>query len=150
MINGTDSIEQTLENFVEQPKKVLDFGKSSLVVDVWPTNLTKTSKISQYLFFKRKEKETNRLEPMKKKQSNKKEISLSDSVAVGQPLRSAHRIELVYPLEKTYRPRYKSDYFAQNGLKRKPRYVADQYQNHYVTLKVRKRNKHFVSLTLLN
>ena len=102
-----------------------------------------------------REKETNRLEPMKKKKSNKKEILLSDSVAVGQPIRSAHRIELVYPLEKTYRPRYKSDYFAQNGLKRKPRYVADQHQNHYVTLKVRQRNKTFisscfVSLTSLN
>jgi hypothetical protein len=58
---------------------------------------------------------------------------------VGVPLRvlkPSHKIEIVHDLEEKYRPRYKSDYFAQNGKNRKPRYVTDRSGNHYVTLKV--------------
>jgi hypothetical protein len=72
--------------------------------------------------------------------SNKKPILLSPSVGVGVPqrlLKPSHKIEIVYELEEKYRPRYKSDYFAQNGKKRKPRYVTDRQGNHYVTLKVK-------------
>jgi hypothetical protein len=60
-------------------------------------------------------------------------------VGVGVPqrsLKSSHKIEIVNELEEKYRPRYKSDYFAQNGTQRKPRYVADRHGNHYITVKV--------------
>jgi len=75
----------------------------------------------------------------KKVKSNKKPILLSSSVGVGVPqklVKPFHKIEIVNDLEETYRPRYKSDYFAQNGTKRKPRYVTDRDGNHYITLKV--------------
>jgi hypothetical protein len=61
-------------------------------------------------------------------------IPLSNSVAVTVP--SPHQLQLVYGLEDVYRPRYKSDYFPQTGKVRHPRYVADKYGNHYVTLKM--------------
>lgn len=68
-------------------------------------------------------------------------VELSRSVGVGRVpsfVRQSHKISLVYELEETYRPRYKSDYFAQNGTTRKPRYVADRNNNHFITLKVPK------------
>lgn len=43
---------------------------------------------------------------------------------------------LIYPLEKIYRARYKSDYFPQNGIVRRPRYIADNAANHFITLQV--------------
>jgi len=76
---------------------------------------------------------------LKKLNQIKKQIPLSQSVGVGVPQKFSklsHQIEIVNDLEETYRPRYKSDYFAQNGKLRKPRYVADRLGNHYVTLKV--------------
>ena len=72
-------------------------------------------------------------------QSNTKQIELSQSVGVGQPHqfgKPSHRIQIMYELEESFRPRYKSDYFAQNGKKRRPRYVADRHDNHFITLKV--------------
>lgn len=51
------------------------------------------------------------------------------------------QLQLVYPLESTYRARYKSDYFPQNGLVRKPRYIADNAGNHFITLQVKKGRK---------
>ncbi|CAF1026984.1 unnamed protein product [Rotaria sordida] len=74
-----------------------------------------------------------------KKVKSNKPIFLSSSVDVGIPktlLQSSHKIELVNELEETFRPRYKSDYFAQNGKTRKPRYVADRRGNHFITLRV--------------
>ncbi|CAF1369350.1 unnamed protein product [Rotaria magnacalcarata] len=71
--------------------------------------------------------------------SHKEPILLSTSVDVGVPQRSSqysHKIEIVHELEEKFRPRYKSDYFAQNGTKRKPRYVADRFGNHYIMLRV--------------
>ncbi|CAF1612074.1 unnamed protein product [Adineta ricciae] len=59
-------------------------------------------------------------------------ISLSNSVAVTDL--ASNPLKLRYPLESTYRPRYKSDYFPQNGIVRRPRYVSDAEENHYVTL----------------
>ena len=49
---------------------------------------------------------------------------------------TSSKIEIVHDLEETYRPRYKSDYFGQNGKHRKPRYVADRLNNHYLSIKV--------------
>jgi hypothetical protein len=46
------------------------------------------------------------------------------------------RIEIIGGFEESYKPRYKSDYFAQNGKIRSPRYVADAKGNHYITMKV--------------
>ncbi len=72
--------------------------------------------------------------------SNKKPILLSSSVGVGAPQRLAkpsRKIEILSDLEEKYRPRYKSDYFAQSGKNRKPRYVTDRQGNHYITLKVK-------------
>lgn len=71
---------------------------------------------------------------------NKIPIELSQSVGVGLPDRmrpSQSKVRIVHGLEPTYRPRYKSDYFPQNGKSRKPRYVADNTGNHYITLQVR-------------
>jgi hypothetical protein len=62
-------------------------------------------------------------------------IPLSQSVSVGLPMSSA--LQLVHPLEATYRARYKSDYFPQSGIVRSPRYVADHLGNHCITLQVR-------------
>ncbi len=79
------------------------------------------------------------IEKTKKVKTNKKPISLSSSVGVGVPhriLKPSHQIELVHDLEEKFRPRYKSDYFAQNGKNRKPRYVTDRLGNHFITLKV--------------
>ncbi|CAM2720274.1 unnamed protein product [Rotaria socialis] len=45
-------------------------------------------------------------------------------------------LQLVYPLENTYRARYKSDYFPQNGTVRRPRYIADNRCNHFITLRL--------------
>lgn len=75
----------------------------------------------------------------KKTKLNKKIIPLSTSVAIGTPQRTlygSHKIEVMYELEKTYRPRYKSDYFALSGHTRKPRYVTDRHNNHYISLRV--------------
>ncbi len=73
--------------------------------------------------------------------SNAKQIELSQSVGVGLPqktLTPSHKVHIVHALEEFFRPRYKSDYFAQNGKSRKPRYVADRIGNHFITLQVRK------------
>jgi hypothetical protein len=70
---------------------------------------------------------------------NKKPIPLSSSVGVGLPqrlLKRSYKIEIVYELEAKFRPRYKSDYFGQNGKKRRPRYVTDRNGKHCITLKV--------------
>ena len=47
------------------------------------------------------------------------------------------RLRLVYPIEDTYRPRYKSDYFPQTGSVRHPRYIADSASNHFISLQVK-------------
>ena len=62
-------------------------------------------------------------------------IALSESVAVTVP--TPNQLQLVTPLEETYRARYKSDYFPQNGISRRPRYVSDSSGRHYVKLKVK-------------
>lgn len=70
---------------------------------------------------------------------NKKPIPLSTSADIGTPLRvkeSSRKIEIVHDLEKTFRPRYKTDYFGLNGSVRKPRYVTDRDGNHFVMLRV--------------
>jgi hypothetical protein len=83
------------------------------------------------------------IEKEKKLKSNTKQIELSQSVGVGLPQKivksSSQKINIVYDLEEFFRARYKSDYFAQNGKSRKPRYVADRHGNHYITLKVIKK-----------
>jgi hypothetical protein len=61
-------------------------------------------------------------------------IPLSQSVAITVP--SPNQLQLVNALEDTYRPRYKSDYFPQNGNVRRPRYVADSAGNHFITLQM--------------
>jgi hypothetical protein len=61
-------------------------------------------------------------------------ILLSKSVAVTVP--TPNQLQLVHPLEDTFRARYKSDYFPQNGTVRRPRYVADNSGNHFVTLQM--------------
>jgi hypothetical protein len=80
-----------------------------------------------------------KIEKNKKVQSNRKQIPLSQSVGVG-PLQNlskrSPKIIVVYPLEELFRPRYKSDYYTQNGKVRRPRYVADRVGNHFITLKV--------------
>lgn len=79
------------------------------------------------------------VEKPKTEKANKVPIFLSTSVGIGESqafFGPAPKIEIAYDLEETYRPRYKSDYFAQNGRNRKPRYVTDRLGNHYVTLKV--------------
>lgn len=62
-------------------------------------------------------------------------ILLSQSVAV--TMAASSRLQLLHPLEETYRPRYKSDYFPQKGAVRRPRYVADNAANHYITIQVK-------------
>ncbi|CAF1022742.1 unnamed protein product [Adineta steineri] len=79
------------------------------------------------------------IEKNKKVRTQKKAILLSSSVGVGQPKQSSNpsnKIKLVHDLEEKYRPRYKSDYFANNGTTRKPRYVTDRDGNHYISLQV--------------
>jgi hypothetical protein len=79
------------------------------------------------------------VEKGKKLHPNTKQIELSPSVGVGLPqktIKPSHKIYIVHPLEEFFRPRYKSDYFAQNGKSRKPRYVADRAGTHFITLKV--------------
>ena len=61
-------------------------------------------------------------------------ILLSQSVAV--TITASSSLQLLHPLEDTYRPRYKSDYFPQKGAVRRPRYVADNAGNHYITIQV--------------
>jgi NAD-dependent DNA ligase len=81
-----------------------------------------------------------RLDGNKQAKSKSNNISLSQSVGVTIPKKvknASHSIEIVHDLERTYKPRYKSDYFSQDGMVRKPRYVADQNENHFVTLKVK-------------
>lgn len=66
-------------------------------------------------------------------------IPLSQSVGVGTPQKihnTNSKLQIVNQLEESFRPRYKSDYFAQNGNSRKPRYVADRKGNHFVTIQV--------------
>lgn len=75
----------------------------------------------------------------KKSKCSTNPIALSQSVGVGLPqnsMKASHKVYILYPLETFFRPRYKSDYFAQNGKSRKPRYVADRTGNHFITLKV--------------
>lgn len=48
-------------------------------------------------------------------------------------------MQLVHQLEDTYRARYKSDYFPQKGEPRRPRYVADNRGNHFVSLQVQRK-----------
>lgn len=60
--------------------------------------------------------------------------SLPPSDCTGE---SQTKLRLVYPLESFYRARYKSDYFPQNGIVRKPRYIADSAGNHFITLQVK-------------
>jgi hypothetical protein len=67
-------------------------------------------------------------------------IALSASVAVTVP--TPHQLQLVHPLEDTYRARYKSDYFPQKGAPRRPRYVADSEGNHFVKLQLPTEYKH--------
>ncbi|CAF1264457.1 unnamed protein product [Adineta steineri] len=72
-------------------------------------------------------------------QSETNPIPLSQSIQVAVPKKpkdSSHKIRIVYDLEETHRPRYKSDYFSQNGTVYKPRYVADENGNHFVTVEV--------------
>lgn len=66
-------------------------------------------------------------------------LPFSGSVDIGKvtiSMREPQKIELVHDLEEFYRPRYKSDYFGQNGKIRKPRYVTDRLGNHYISLRV--------------
>jgi len=65
----------------------------------------------------------------------KSSIPLSECVAITES--KQRKLQLVYPLEDTYRARYKSDYFPQNGSARRPRYIADSQSNHFITLKVK-------------
>ena len=63
------------------------------------------------------------------------------SSSVGVPQLKKHQglprpFEIVNDLEEDYKPRYKSDYFAQDGKVRPPRYVADKLGNHFVSIKV--------------
>jgi len=67
--------------------------------------------------------------------ASKTPISLSNSVAITNS--KSRQLQLVYPLEGTYRPRYKSDYFPQKGSARRPRYIADNATNHFITLQVK-------------
>ncbi|CAF1348688.1 unnamed protein product [Adineta steineri] len=72
-------------------------------------------------------------------QSETNPIPLSQSIQVTLPKKPKdplHKIRIVYDLEETHRPRYKSDCFSQDGTVRKPRYVADQMGNHFVTLEI--------------
>ena len=57
----------------------------------------------------------------------------------------SHKIAIVRKLEKYFRLRYKSDYFSQYGRKRKPRYVADELKNHFITLEVRRKYEEIFS-----
>jgi hypothetical protein len=66
--------------------------------------------------------------------ATKPSISLSNSVAVTRP--KPGKLQLIFPLEDTYRARYKSDYFPQNGMVRRPRYITDSEANHFITLQV--------------
>lgn len=52
-------------------------------------------------------------------------------------------IRLISPIEKTYRARYKSDYFPQNNAPRKPRYIADLHGNHFLQIQVYRVYNHF-------
>ncbi|CAF3021821.1 unnamed protein product [Rotaria socialis] len=61
-------------------------------------------------------------------------IELSKSVAVTVP--TPNQLKIVYQLEDTYRARYKSDYFPQNGSCRRPRYVADKEGHHHITIQM--------------
>ncbi|CAF3745604.1 unnamed protein product [Rotaria sordida] len=59
-------------------------------------------------------------------------IHLSNRVAIT----NSKQLQLAYPLENTYRARYKSDYFPQSGTVRRPRYIADNASNHFITLQL--------------
>ncbi|CAF3366247.1 unnamed protein product [Rotaria socialis] len=79
------------------------------------------------------------IDTMKEQESNTKQIDLSPSVGVRQnqiSVKSSPKIQICYPLEQYYRPRYKSDYFTHDGKIRRPRYVADGAGNHFVALQV--------------
>lgn len=71
-------------------------------------------------------------EKIQTKVSSDQSINLSLSVAVTTP--TPNSLQLVYPLEDIYRPRYKSDYFPSKGAVRRPRYVSDNAGHHYVSL----------------
>lgn len=70
-------------------------------------------------------------------------IELSESVAV--PESALIPLQILRPLEDTYRPRYKSDYFPQSGSPRLPRYIADDKGQHCITLKVEKKINHTIN-----
>jgi hypothetical protein len=72
--------------------------------------------------------------PVSTEVSLSQSIALSESVAVTVP--KPNQLKLLRPLETTYKARYKSDYFPQTGVVRRPRYVADDKGNHCVTLQV--------------
>jgi hypothetical protein len=61
-------------------------------------------------------------------------VALSDCVAVSTCKQG--QLQLIYPLENVYRARYKSDYFPQSGAVRRPRYIADNAGNHFITIQV--------------
>ncbi|CAF0964854.1 unnamed protein product [Didymodactylos carnosus] len=61
-------------------------------------------------------------------------IPLSQSVGI-MPV-SPYQLQILFPLEEMYRPRYKSDYFPESGNVRKPRYVSDSVGNHFISLKI--------------
>ncbi|CAF0946196.1 unnamed protein product [Rotaria sp. Silwood1] len=123
-----------LAESINQPVEANEFDKylgptivSNLSFDNYE-NLLVTDDLQDFIF-----------EQKKSVKKNKKSIPLSLSVDVGVPkllLNLCPKIELVHELEETFRPRYKSDYFAQNGTTRKPRYVTDRRGNHYVSLRV--------------
>ncbi|CAF0973543.1 unnamed protein product [Adineta steineri] len=72
-------------------------------------------------------------------QSETNPLLLSQSIRVAVPKKPKdplHEIRIVNGLKKAYKARYKSDCFSQNGTVRKPRYVADENGNHFVTLEV--------------
>ncbi|UJR23129.1 hypothetical protein I4U23_026149 [Adineta vaga] len=71
--------------------------------------------------------------PFSEKLSNSS-IPLSSHVHITDS--SSKKLQLVNLIEETYRARYKSDYFPQNGTVRYPRYIADRKHNHYITLQL--------------
>ncbi len=73
-------------------------------------------------------------------------VILSQSVGVTLPKKfesTSRSIEVVNELELEYKARYKSDYFSQDGKNRPPRYVADQLNNHFVSIRVREFKQKF-------
>jgi hypothetical protein len=76
----------------------------------------------------------SQIEKLPTRSSNDQSILLGQTVAV--TVLTPNQLSLVHALEDTYRARYKSDYFPQKGEVRRPRYVADNVGNHFVTLQM--------------